>query len=136
MPSRAGSHTRSQRGQSMVELTLVLPILLMVLLVSLDLGRAYFAYVGALAAAESGVRVAADPSKSDTSIRNAVIDEADGSLTIPDPNNNVLISSPRSSGSEVTVTVKYPFQIITPFVSAVIGTDTVTIEVSAKGVVM
>lgn len=131
----------------MVELSLVLPILMVVLLVSLDLGRAYFAYVGVLAAAENGVRVAADPGKTDTDIRDAVTSEADGSLTIPDPTNNVdiLPETMRASGGEVTVTVTYPFQIITPFVVGFFdaldpdildGDDKLDIVVSARGVVM
>ncbi|MHB1413911.1 MAG: TadE/TadG family type IV pilus assembly protein [Chloroflexota bacterium] len=117
-----------------MELSLVLPILAMVLLVSLDLGRAYFAYVGVLAAAENGVRVAADPGKSEAEIKAAVVGEPDGSLAIS--TGDVTVSSPRSPGGEVTVTVQYPFMAVTPFVGNLLGSATIDIEVSAKGVVL
>ncbi len=42
---RRGSVTRSQRGQSVVELAIALPVLLLTALGTVDMGRAFFTYI-------------------------------------------------------------------------------------------
>ncbi|MBI5955396.1 MAG: pilus assembly protein [Chloroflexi bacterium] len=50
-----------QRGQSLVELALALPILMLVLLIVVDFGRAFYAYVTVTNASREGARYAASP---------------------------------------------------------------------------
>jgi Flp pilus assembly protein TadG len=55
-PARSGS--RRTRGQALVEFALTLPIMLLILLAVVDLGRAFYAGVVAEQAAREGVRLA------------------------------------------------------------------------------
>ncbi len=54
-----GRLVRCQRGQSLAELSIVLPVLLIVVLGSIDLGRVFFAYISVTNAARNGARYAA-----------------------------------------------------------------------------
>lgn len=125
-----------QRGQSLVELTLILPVLLLVVLVTVDLGRAYFDYISILAAAENGVKVASHAAKTDAEITNAVVSEPDGTITISPSSVTISPSPTRASGQQVTVTVERPFVAVTPFVSSIWGGGPLNIRVSATGPVM
>src|SRR5512147_1783808 len=53
------SHHRSQRGQSMVEMALMMTILLVVLSAVLDLGRGFFSFIAIQNAAAEGALYAA-----------------------------------------------------------------------------
>jgi hypothetical protein len=59
-PSTPGGHSRAEpRGQALVELAIVLPILVLLLLLALDLGRVFFGYVALQNASRIGANHAA-----------------------------------------------------------------------------
>jgi len=135
-----------QRGQALVELALILPVVAMLVVAATDLGRAYYAYVGIVGAAEQGARVAADLRNDDTAINTAVKNEPDGNLTIAD--GDILVSCPgglspvygipascRQRGMPVQVAVRYNFRLVTPFVARLLGNDTIVLQGSAARVV-
>ena len=76
-PARAGRDRT--HGQAMVEAALLLPILILVLLLAVDLGRAYFAYVGVRNAAREaamwGGQHPAETCASDVGLRDAIANE-------------------------------------------------------------
>jgi TadE-like protein len=140
---------RNQIGQALVELALALPILLMIVVVTLDVGRAYFTYVGIVAAAEQGAVVAGDYNRDGSAIWSAVKGEpsgsgtsialADGDIAVTCPSgsplNPSIPESCRVRGRPVTVTVRRGFQLATPFAQHVLGASTIQLQATASQVV-
>ena len=107
-------------GQSLVELALVLPLLLIMLLGTVELGRVFHAYIVVTQASREAARSAAI-GMTDVEIETVVKDNT-SSL-----GNNVMINitpleSERKIGSNVKVEVDYAVDLIAPF-AAVILTD-------------
>ena len=114
-------YKRKERGQSLVEFVLILPVLLIILAGVLDLGRLYFAYVAVTDAAAEGVAYAAiPPEDEDNEIVNRAQDASGGLIEID--RGLVGIECPDTAlGEPVTVTVSYNFIVITPFVNAMVS---------------
>ena len=55
MMQRWSAHRRARRGQSMVELALILPLVTLILVGTIDLGRAFFYYTRLTDAVQQGV---------------------------------------------------------------------------------
>ncbi|MGE5619367.1 MAG: TadE/TadG family type IV pilus assembly protein [Sphingomonadaceae bacterium] len=129
-------HGRVSRGQSTVELALLLPFLLWISVGVVDFGRVYYYDVVAINAARTGARVAADLRKSDDAVRQAVKQDAP-SLALSDADIAIEVSppGPRSSGDTVTVRVAYSFEPLTPLVAALFPGGRVPISRSASMVV-
>jgi len=127
-----GRHQR-RRGQSLVEFALVLPVLLLILMVALDFGRAFFAWVGITNASRAGAAYAAsNPEAGWASSPDPVIASVYRSQITTDllPTNCSLQSpiplpslSGTGLGSSVTVTLSCAFTTITPLVSSIIGSN-------------
>jgi Flp pilus assembly protein TadG len=128
---RAGS-TKHERGQSLVEMALALPILLLLLVGATDVGRAFYTYVAITNAAREGARYGASNPSSTFQIQARVQNEVKNSqISIPSGNITVSCSkytagsytqgssvncSSASSGDYVTVRVTYNFNFITGFI--------------------
>lgn len=102
----------SERGAAAVEFAILLPLLLMLVLGTIEFGRAYNAQITLTNAARDGVRVMAianDPTGAKTAARNAA---AAVSSTIPD--SSITISPATcSTDKQVTVTISYNLSTIT-----------------------
>jgi Flp pilus assembly protein TadG len=75
-----GRRRRSARGQSLVELSLILPVLLILALGIVDYGRVYFEYVSVTNAARTGAAFASkdvDTAADLDGIRTAALDDLD-----------------------------------------------------------
>lgn len=131
-----------QRGQAVVELALLLPVLLLLCMGALDFGRGLNSWVAMQNAAREGaffsvkscttVAVGSPPScVTSTTLRSVVLAEAGSAL----PNtSSVVVSGPSvvaGTGIEplYQVTVSYTFHPITPVISAVGIPMTVTVAV-------
>lgn len=129
----------------------MLPVLILVLLGAVDLGRAYFAYVSVTNAAREGARFGidnptsggtgtscTDPNLNRNSIRFHVCEELSGSgITIANPNTDITIEcsalSPEAystgncstvaNGGRIRITVRYIFNFIT---TQIIGLSSMT----------
>lgn len=109
---------RSQKGQSLVETALVIPILLLILFGIVDFGRIFHAYLTLDHAGREAARVATVGE--DDGVIGAKILSATSTLT-----NRVTYSiSPgtRKSGDEATITITYPVDFLTPIIGQIIGT--------------
>lgn len=115
------------RGQALVEFALILPILLILLLGLIDVGRAVGAYNSVSNAARSGARVAIVDQNADV-VTAAVEAEAVG-LAEVDVQSNFNAESdaqcPRI-GCLVEVTVSTLYTPATPFISSLVGEITVS----------
>ncbi len=107
------------QGNTLVEFALVVPILLLLVVGTLDLGWAAFAGTTIALAASEGARQAVVRNNSDSVVRTQVQQKAQGldnlQITINPPGN---ASSPyRSPGETVSVTVVYTYTPITPLIA-------------------
>ncbi|BAS10190.1 tade family protein [Arthrobacter sp. Hiyo4] len=103
---------RSERGAAAVEFALLLPVLLMLVLGTIEFGRVYNAQITLTNAARDGVRVMAianDPAGAKTAAKNAA---ASVSTTIPD-SDITLSTQVCSTGAQVTLTISYNLSSIT-----------------------
>jgi len=114
----AASSRRRQRGQSLIEIALALPILVLILAAVIDAGRAFDAYITITNAVREGARFGSKYPTWDTEIKRRVANEANGTgtnftqlqLTV----DNVTISYPNGSmngGDPIRVTVTYDFPL-------------------------
>lgn len=117
----------------MVEFVLVLPVLLILLAGLLDLGRLYFAYVAVTDAAAEGATYAAlfyPPEQSttclpedlDDPVCEAAREASHGMVQLDEA--EIIVDCPSCpnpfSGDPITVTVIYPFTLVTPIVEAML----------------
>ena len=126
---------RSQTGQSLTELALMLPVLMLILVGTLDLGRLLDAYVVMSNAAREGVRYAIDYPTSTDAIKNRALQEAtSGGSRYNDLTSSMITVSGQTSdgvgGNYITVSINYPFSLITTYLFA--GLDTIPVHTSAS----
>ena len=101
----------SERGAAAVEFAILLPLLLMLVLGTIEFGRAYNAQITLTNAARDGVRVMAinnDPTAAKKAAQNAAASVS----TIP-VSDITLSSTTCSTGNQVTLTIKYTLSTIT-----------------------
>ena len=116
----------NSKGQGLVELALVLPILLLIVFGVLDLGRIFFATIGLTNAAREGVRYltihandVSNVSGAFAGSKAAALGEA-GYAGIPSSEVQVTVSCTNDddnnetcdSGTPATVTVTYEFDLV------------------------
>ena len=120
---------KSERGQDIVELALVLPLLLVIAMAVLDFGRAFSTYLVLTNAAREGARQASMGPYSTTVITEAALNETRGS-GLADGDVTVTIV-PAAAGDPVRVSVQHNFVLIggiLPFNSVPLST---TVEMVA-----
>lgn len=110
---------RKNKGQSLVETALMLPVVLLLLTGIIDFGMMFNNYLIVSNASREGARAAAIGS-TDVQIDN-VVDNAAVSL---DSSNLTVTIDPtqaegRKSGDTVTVTVRYRHSMMTPIIAAI-----------------
>lgn len=113
---------RDERGQSLVETALILPVLLLLLVGILDFGRIMYSYAHLHMAAQETVRMGG-LGNNDTEITSFAKDyvqlqEVDRLKINISPGD-----SSRDAGDYVTVKLEYPFQFFTPFVSSLFSSS-------------
>ncbi len=135
------------RGQALVELALILPVMLVLFASALDLGRLFYSQITIANAAKEG---ALEASRHPTSFDNTkpcdattnrviclVINEAKGSFYSITPADVSLTCSPSPCpsvpvvGNTVTVKVTGKFTLITPLLASFLGGQTINISSSA-----
>jgi Flp pilus assembly protein TadG len=115
MRSATQTHNhKKQKGQGLVEFALILPILLVITIGMLDLGRAFFVTIAIQNATREGARLAArNPGTSDAEVEAVVRAEATGSGL--DLGSSLAVTTQRYlSGSDavIRVTATYNFPLI------------------------
>lgn len=152
MSRRSRGRGAGAGGQSLVEFALVLPIIVLLIVGFVEIGRAVFAFNTIANAARQGARVAVvnqisvvtdcdesrpieDPYEPHWSVRGCAIAAA-STLGITTSNVSVSYLSPPSTtlscaptlhvGCLASVTVTYNYSIATPFVSLLIGPFTMS----------
>jgi Flp pilus assembly protein TadG len=128
---------RNRKGQELVELALMLPLLVMLTMGVVDLGRALGVYIGLKSAAREGARFVSLYANQTTvtEVQDRVIAEVSASgfpgLTRGDV--TVVPTLGWSDGRPVTVRVSYSFS---PLTTALFGGAAVPLHASAEMVVL
>lgn len=111
MVKRIFRRTRGDRGQSLVEFALVVPVFLVLLFALVDFGRGFQAWIEVTNAAREGARVGSlhgTAGDIETRARAAATSLTPGDLSIASSGVG------GSSGTSVVVTANYSFSLISP----------------------
>jgi TadE-like protein len=139
-----------EKGQSLVEFSLGLVVLLLVLCGLLDLGRVYFTFVALEdGAGEAALYLSLHPNCETTD------SDGPGSGPCDDPNNALFraqnaggyevdwkkaiisFNVPAASvGEPVKVTVEYSFALLTPMIPRITGVNPIKLTVSASQIII
>lgn len=108
---------KSENGQTLVETALVIPIILLLLFGIVDFGRLFHSYITLNHAGREAARIASVGS--DDAAIISVIESTTENLE-----NEVRYTIPgsRTSGSELTLTLKYNFEFLTPVLGQLVRT--------------
>ncbi len=118
------------KGQAMVEMALLLPLLVLLAIGMVDLGRAFYYKEAITNVAREGARYGASyPRALPSEIEAKALQENDGLITgitvVPDDGN--------MSDDTVSVTASYKFTLITPLMKGFFGgSDTVTLTSTSR----
>jgi Flp pilus assembly protein TadG len=123
-----------QTGQALVEFALTLPILLLLLAIGGDFGRAYFFDLSLRDGAFAAARYAAMNPNDDPGIRAAAIRAAPEAALTSGMVGITPAATPRGRGTPVQVSITYVFHPLTPILSALIG-STVTLRENQTDIV-
>ncbi|HEX3032057.1 MAG TPA: TadE family protein [Bacillota bacterium] len=111
---------KQERGQAMVEMALIAPILMLLLFGTIEFGRIFNSYLEVTNAAREGARagvVGATDSSIVTAVKNSAVLLDGDFLTI-----NVNPGADyRNRGTALNVTVYYPVEIYTPIIRNITG---------------
>jgi len=121
---------RNYKGQSLIEMALILPVILLIIMAIVDFGLLFNSYMVINNAAREGARNAAIGS-TDVKV-SGIVEEVTGML---DQSRLTFTVTPsealRKKGDEITVTVTYQNQLITPIISAIVSNP---VQITAKAV--
>ena len=138
---------RRKKGQSLVEFTLMLSILLIILMGILDLGRAYFTFLALQDLAGEGAVYAsvyphnvnstnkANPDNIEYRIRNAapagtLLDPASLTINVTYPDANI------GAGDRVRVDVTTDYRLLTPFIGTIVGSQNLPLSANATSIIL
>lgn len=117
---------KSQKGQALVEMAFILPLLIMLIFGIIDFGRVFHAYLTLDHAGREGARLASlqdDDGDIQTKIDSAAAGLDTSKLTVslsPEGESN------RPSGTDVTVKLTYTIDFLTPFINSLAKPITLT----------
>lgn len=112
---------RDERGQALVELALVVPVLLLLVLGIFEFGRLLNAYMTVQHACREGARLGM-LGATDAEIEAVVASTA--AVSLDTTRLTVGVSPPisaRTSGVVMTVSVTYTFEVVVPLIDRILG---------------
>lgn len=149
-PSSASKINRKQKGQSLVELTLTITILLTLLAGVFDFGSAFFDYIALRDAAQEGaVYGSIDPTSTNIvqRIQASSNRPVNFSTFLGDCNSDsgicvsfadhlgAAVSNP-CSGNTVTVRVNFRYHLTMPFIGSIIGSQSIPLHATVTNVIL
>jgi Flp pilus assembly protein TadG len=109
--SRKRERVRGQRGQTMTEFAIVLPIFLMLLLGIAQLGIAFNNYLALTDGVRAGARYGAVLRTSATRDADTIAKVKQSAANLDQSKITATVSSPWQAGSDLTVCASYPYSI-------------------------
>lgn len=120
---------KQKKGQALVELALILPIILIILFGIIEFGRIYGASLTVNYSAREGARLGVTGA-TDSEINTRVVDASPNLDATKLAITIVPEQAVRQRGEEISVRVSYPVEIIVPVISAITG-DMVTVQANS-----
>lgn len=121
-------HADSTRGQALVEMAIILPVLLLVVLMALDMGRVFFGWVGLQNAVRQGASYAAmnpdgwgtpgNATKKATYLTQLAHDTSTLNCAVEAPLPDPGFPNGKALGAKAEVTLSCDFTPITPLVGS------------------
>ena len=108
------------RGQSLVEMALVLPIIIMLMLGLLDFGRAFYTLVALRDAADEGASYASIKPSDTAGIQQRAAEASTALVNVQVGDVSVIRPPTLAVGQPITVTVDFSFELFTPFVQGLL----------------
>jgi hypothetical protein len=145
MRNKEAKFSKRERGQSLTELAVSFTLLVIILAVTVDLGRMFFSLIAIREAAQEGAIYGS--LNGDYSL-DAISGRARNSSSAPvDLNSAAVTVAPQWIGdncsgftggnpNSLRVTVTYAYTLTMPLVSTFIGTQTVPLSASATSIVL
>ncbi len=128
---------RKEKGQSIVELALLLPVLILMLLGLVDFGRVYYVMVSLNDAAQEGAAYAAARPNDFAGISQRAASASTGLITIRAEDVMISMDSPNPQpGDAITVSVYYEFTFYTPVARSFFPDSIVTLEAHASNAII
>lgn len=105
---------KGERGQSLVEFALIVPLFLLLVFAIVDFGMGFYSWITVTNAAREGARVGVVGADSATITQR--VNDTSGALAGPNLTVTVTNASDQNgdSGEEVSVEVVYRYELITP----------------------
>lgn len=143
-----------ERGQSLIELAISLPVILLILLGTIDFGMALFSYAILRDAAQEGALYASFNPGNETAIENRArnillrSDESNIFSSPVDLRNDAAVDVvikpvgaacqgiTRGAANSIEVKVIYQYPILMPFAGDIIGSDTIKLTGTATNVIL
>lgn len=139
-------HSRLTLGQAVVEFAIVLPILLLIMLFTIDFGRAFAAWVNLNNLVRIGANYAAQNPQAwqgtgiatfQSEYQQLMLNDAEGMnctlpSTLPAPTFPAASPNTYDLGSPAQVDLTCKFSLLTPFIGAIIGDANQQISMSAS----
>jgi Flp pilus assembly protein TadG len=111
MPQPHTNKLKNERGQTMVEFALVLPILALLLFGVIQFGIAFNNYITLTDAVRAGARKAAVSGDATDPVGTTTTEVKNSAGGLDTSQLNVSVSSTWQTGSDVTVQATYPYSI-------------------------
>lgn len=144
---------RAEKGQSLIELAVTLPIILLILLGTIDFGMALFSYSILRDAAQEGALYASFNPSNEAEIENRArnilprgdeivfsspvdLRNTDSVSVLIDAVGNDCQGATRGVANTIEVSVVYQYPILMPIAGQIIGSDTITITGFASNVIL
>lgn len=127
----------AQRGQSLVETTLFITLLMVLMMGVIDLGRAYFSFLSLKDAAAEGAAYASirpdDLAGIDARVRG---ESPSGLIDWSTAQVATTFTGPACRGNGVRVKVTIDYQLVTPFVGAIVGSQVLPLSADVVNTIL
>ncbi len=126
-----------QRGQSLTEMALAMTMILILLTGVLDLGRAYYTYLSLRDAAAEGAAYGSIAPTDAAGIEARVRGESPtGLIDWEQATVTVEILGQACRGGGVKVRVETPYTVLTPFIGAIVGSQTLPLRAEVVNTIL
>lgn len=142
-------HTRKIKGQSFVELSVLIAILIILVAGVADFGRAYYTFLQMRDAAQEGASYGSYSPSAFSDIEDRVRDTMKYPIDLSDPSAAQIVTSltnppnacsgfdpSTNEPNEIEVSVLYQFQITMPFLGSIIGSQDIPLVATVTNTIL
>ncbi|MDX1378253.1 MAG: TadE/TadG family type IV pilus assembly protein [Anaerolineales bacterium] len=130
---------KSERGQSLVELSISILILLVLLAGAVEFGMAFFQFVQLRDAAQEGALFGSINPSDKTGIESRIRNSSNSPVNLTDTSAvsiTITLDGPACEGNGITVGVSFNHQIFMPFIPQILGTSTIPLNATVTDTIL